>query len=400
MRFLFIFSFFFSFNIICLAQNIQQKIDLYNQKIKKYLLLSSKDSNSIKVNETGLVFKNKILVNWDSLQTIENQYLKKIKQQKARLLLQKFSVVSDKPLLGWKIALDPGHFAGDLQTAKIEGKYLQMMLSDSTQIEFWESHLAWATAKLLQEKLENAGATVMLTRSKPEFTAFESTFKTKYQEYLQRHYGSEFQMRQSIKSKKTRMPLPQNTFFQVSFKRSELRKRVEKINAFQPDLTLIIHYNVDEKNTGWGKPVSKNFSMAFVGGAFELDDLKEESLDDFVRLMCTQNTENSIQLAQKVLQFHEKDAKVPIVTINNDQDYLQDKCLYAGVQGVYARNLLLARAIEGVVCYGESLLQDSDQEIRRLNEKTLKVGDIYTSPRVAEIADAYFKGILVYCQNP
>ncbi|KOY86836.1 hypothetical protein AD998_12400 [bacterium 336/3] len=400
MRFLFIFCFSLFFNSIGLAQDIQSKIALYNQKIKKYLLLSSKDSNLVKVNETGLVFKKKILVNWDSLQKIENLYSIKIKQQKARLLLQQFSIVPNKPLLGWKIALDPGHFAGDLQTARIEGKYLQMTLSDSTQIEFWESHLAWATAKLLQEKLANAGATVMLTRSKPEYTAFESTFKSEYQEYTHRHMYAEQKMRKSMKSQKTRMPLPQNTFFQVSFKRNELRKRVEKINAFQPDLTLIMHYNVDEKNTNWNKPISKNFSMAFVGGAFELEDLKEESLDDFVRLMCTQDTEKSISVAQKVLQFHQQDAKVPIVSLANDQDYLQDKCLYTGVQGVYTRNLLLARAIEGIVCYGESLLQDSEQEIRRLNEKTLKVGDIYTSPRVLEIAEAYFKGILAYAQNP
>ncbi|MCU0437427.1 MAG: N-acetylmuramoyl-L-alanine amidase [Raineya sp.] len=397
MRLFFVFCIFL--NSICLAQDIQPKIALYNQKIKQFLLLNPRDTVSVQVNEKGLFFKKKLLMDWDSLQKIENQYLNKIKQQQARLLLQQFSIIPAKPLLGWRIALDPGHFAGDLQTAKIEGKYLEMMLSDSTKIEFWESHLAWATAKLLQERLENAGATVMITRSRPEYTAFESTFKTKYQEYLQRHYGSESLIRQSIKSKKTRMPLPQNTFFQVFFKRDELRKRVEKINAFKPDLTLIMHYNVDEKNTGWDKTVSKNFSMAFVGGAFELEDLKEESLDDFVRLMCTQDTEKSVLLAQKVLHFHQKDAKVPIVPLKNDQDYLQEKCLYTGVQGVYARNLLLARAIEGVVCYGESLLQDSEQEIRRLNEKTLKVDDIYTSPRISEIADAYFKGIMSYCQN-
>jgi len=399
MRFIATIGICFLLHCTCLAQDIQQQIAFYNQKIKKYLLLHPKDSALVRVDSAGLHLKNKLWVSFDSLRLLQSQQQKEQQQKNIRLFQYKWLGFPDKPLLGWRIALDPGHFAGDLQTAKIEGKHLQMILSDSTQIEFWESHLSWATAKLLQERLEKAGAIVMLTRSKPEFTAFEQTFQTYYQEYQHRHYTSEYRMKQSIKSPKTRMPLSKNTYFQASFKRAELEKRVDKINEFKPDLTLVMHYNVDEKNEGWDKPVSKNFSMAFVGGAFELDDLKNGSLKDFVRLLCSQDTEKSILLAQKVLKYHEETAKVPVVTLQNDQNYLQDKCLFTGVQGVYARNLMLSRAIKGTVCYGESLLQDSEQEIKRLNEKTLKVGDILTSPRVAEIADAYFKGILAYCQN-
>ncbi|MDW8296668.1 MAG: hypothetical protein RMJ97_07255, partial [Raineya sp.] len=166
------------------------------------------------------------------------------------------------------------------------------------------------------------------------------------------------------------------------------------INTFEPDITLIIHYNVDENNSPWKKTTSQNFAMAFVAGAFEANDLqKPEEIENFVRLLCSSEIEESIELSEKILQAHEKIAGVPIVPLQNDQKFLQKYCLPTDKKGVYARNLMLCREVKGILCYGESLLQDSEQEIRKLNEKTFKVGDLLTSPRVLEIANAYWHGI-------
>lgn len=354
-----------------------------------YLLKGEKTQKKVWQDSFILLAEKKI--KQDTLEILANDYQKQFEKYQRKKIRNKFNCFfGKKPLWGLKIALDPGHFAGDFATAQIEGKYIQMTLADSTQILFFESHLAWATAKILQEKLERQGAIVLLTRSQPHYTAFEKTFQEHYQEYLK-----DFQEKnQKIRAKRKPKALNESLFFQRIFRKQELQERVRKINDFEPDMTLIIHYNVDEHNAPWKKPVNQNFSMAFVGGAFEWQDLDESSTDDFLRLLLSQDLPLSIQLSEKILEKHQKIAEISQIEIENSQNFLKDKCLFTGKKGVYTRNLLLSRAIKGIVCYGESLLQDSQQEVKRLNEKTLEVGKIWVSPRLQEIAEAYFWGII------
>lgn len=363
------------------------------EKLSQYLLKGEQVRKNVRLDSIGLQIKTaKKIYHFplDSLQKLLAHYEYQAQEQKRKwLLLQLRNQFFGLPkFTGLRIALDPGHFAGDLATAQIEGKYLQMLLPDSTQIEFYESSLAWATAKILADSLQKHGAEVMLTRSKHNFTAFEKTFEQVYFEYT-----NSFAKQSKGKSKKLK-PLPRQLFFRNHFKKKELEERVRKINAFQPDMTLIIHYNVDENNAPWKQTSSQNFAMAFVAGAFEAEDLqKNEEIESFIRLLCSKEIEKSAELAEKILQSHEKVADVPIVPLQNNQNFLQKYCLWTGRRGVYARNLLLCREIKGILCYGESLLQDSKQEIRKLNEKTLKIANLYTSPRVIEVGNAYWHGI-------
>ncbi|GAB4124069.1 MAG: hypothetical protein OHK0045_04420 [Raineya sp.] len=365
-----------------LSKNLQEKAFSY--------LLKGEDARSKVWQDSFLLIAGK-KIKADTLATIANYYQKQLEKYRRKKIISKINYfLAKKPLWGLKIALDPGHFAGDLATARIEGKYIQMTLPDSTQIAFFESHLTWATAKILQEKLEQAGAIVMLTRSQPYYTAFNKTFQEHHQAYLKEW---ETQMK-TKKRKKIGKPLNESLFFQKIFRKQELQERVRKINEFEPDITLIIHYNVDENNAPWKKPVKQNFSMAFVGGAFEWQDLDKSSTNDFLRLLLSQDLPLSIQLSEKILQKHQEIAKISQVELSNSQNFLQEKCLFTGKKGVYARNLLLSRAVKGIVCYGESLLQDSEQEVRQLNEKSLQIGEIWVSPRLKNIAEAYFAGIM------
>lgn len=360
------------------------------QQAFQYLL---KDENvQKKVWQDSFLFLAGKKVKIDTLQTLSDYYQKQFeKHQKKKILVTLNPFFGIKPLTGIKIALDPGHFAGDLPTARIEGKYIQMSLTDSTEILFFESHLAWATAKILEEKLQKQGATVMLTRSKSNFTAFEKTFQEHYQEYIQEP-EKQTKPHKNRKAKK----LDEKQFFQKIFRKKELQERVRKINDFAPDITIIIHYNVDENNAPWKKPVPYNFSMAFVGGAFEFQDIGKGETEDFLRLLLSKDVQLSIELSEKILQKHQKIAEISPIKIENSQKFLKEKCLFTGKTGIYARNLLLSRAVKGVLCYGESLLQDSQQEVKRLNQKTLQVGEIWVSPRIEEIAEAYFQGIMSY----
>ena len=381
---------------ICLAFLLfvaETKAQYLSKKIQEnaFLYLLKGEKTQKKVWQDSFLLLSGIKIKLDTLDILAKDYQKKNEKYQRKKIESKFNhFFGKKPLWGLQIALDPGHFAGDFATARIEGKYIQMTLADSTQVLFFESHLAWATAKILQNKLEQQGAKVMLTRSQPQYTAFEKTFQEQYQEYL-----SNFKEKnQKVPTKKKPKLLNESQFFQRIFRKQELQERVRKINEFEPDITLIIHYNVDENNAPWKKPVKHNFSMAFVGGAFEWQDLDESSKDDFLRLLLSQDLALSIQLSEKILQKHQKIAEISQIEIENSQSFLKDKCLFTGKKGVYARNLLLSRAVKGIVCYGESLLQDSEQELKRLNEKKLQVGEIWVSPRLQEIAEAYFWGIM------
>ena len=57
------------------------------------------------------------------------------------------------------------------------------------------------------------------------------------------------------------------------FRDFDLNNRAKIMNDFFPHASLIIHYNVDEKNNPWKQTTKKNYTMAFIGGAFTRDNL-------------------------------------------------------------------------------------------------------------------------------
>lgn len=291
-----------------------------------------------------------------------------------------------QPLKGKKIALDPGHFAGNIATAKVEGKYIQMELAGGQKIEFFESELAWYTAKILEEKLKALGAEVLLTRNAYNLTAFDDTFENWLKKYCE-----EKNLKQSLSQAE------KNLLLTKEFLKPELAARADKINGFAPDLTLIIHYNVDANNTGWKQTVNKNFSMAFVGGAFKKDELSlPEQRFNLLRLLLTDAIPASIDFSAKVLDELKKQLKIPILKANNDQKFTEENCILTTYEGVYARNLTLARKIYGTICYIEPLLQDNLEECRKLNRRTLLFQGKKISPRLEEVAQVYLDAIVRY----
>ncbi len=117
------------------------------EKLSQYLLKGEQVRKNVRLDSIGLQIKTaKKIYHFplDSLQKLLAHYEYQAQEQKRKwLLLQLRNQFFSLPkFTGLRIALDPGHFAGDLATAQIEGKYLQMLLPDSTQIEFYESSLA------------------------------------------------------------------------------------------------------------------------------------------------------------------------------------------------------------------------------------------------------------------
>ncbi|MDQ3049116.1 MAG: N-acetylmuramoyl-L-alanine amidase, partial [Bacteroidota bacterium] len=247
-----------------------------------------------------------------------------------------------KRLKGLRIAIDPGHIAGDLPTGEMEGKYLKFKkdtlrdLMDS--IEIAEGILTHATATLLKAKLEAEGAEVFLTRKENGMTAFGKTFEEWLREDKKKVVDSLYtlgrislQQKQFFQSNKP----SRRDIFRVIFKDLELQERGKIINTWRPDLTIIIHFNVDETNTGWTKPTQRNFNMAFVGGAFMKSDLSStEKRFEFLRLLLSDDLERSINLSAEVLKSFEAELKVKTAS-PKDAKYLKEGCILTEKPGVY-----------------------------------------------------------------
>ncbi|HXC03217.1 MAG TPA: N-acetylmuramoyl-L-alanine amidase, partial [Bacteroidia bacterium] len=301
-----------------------------------------------------------------------------------------------KPIDGIRIALDPGHTAGTLENGKLEQKYLEIK-QDSVNgipkdVELVEGQLTMRTALILKKKLEEAGAEVMLTR-KPDETAFGISYAEWKKKYLHQALDSLVKCKSITPQKKTFIltKAKDKQIFMEVFRDIELRKRADLINDFLPDITVIIHYNVDEKNVDWKKLSDKNYVMTFIGGAMTPAELnKSEKRFEFLRLALCNDLDKSEKLSSCVVQRFSQTLNVPVAA-KNDATYLHDNCLTTSSSGVYCRNLILCRIVHSTLVYGETLYQDNREECYRL----MQVSD--SDPgRVQEVAQAYYAGILDY----
>ena len=310
-----------------------------------------------------------------------------------------------KPLAGLRIALDPGHIAGDYPTARLERKSVQIKKDSLKGIyqhdTIIEGKLTLATALLLKKKLEDAGATVFITREKDNFSAFGKDYDSWVKEDMKRCLDSAVSRGHiSPREKTIYTTKPQRkVIFREFFLQEDLRERARRINAFNPDLTIIIHYNVDEKNEGWTKPTKKNFCMAFIPGAFMGGRMeKKEARFNLFRLLLTDDLAASAVMAGLLCEQFQNDLNVSLAG-PEDAAYLKESCTQAPPpqKGVYCRNLALTRLISGPVVYGESLYQDNLDEYKNLSIKNFKDGK--TPDRVVKVAEAYYKAILAYFLN-
>ncbi|HEU4719495.1 MAG TPA: hypothetical protein VFU15_16745 [Bacteroidia bacterium] len=309
--------------------------------------------------------------------------------------------MQEKPLNGFRFAIDPGHFASDSATAHIEDKYLDFYENvpgaDSVRIFFWESMLTWQTAVLLAQKLRDAGAEVMMTRQSYGLTAMGKTFQQWKQDDYPRCLDSLLALdptNKNLRALKSGKKKDDRSIFRFVFRDVELKKRADLINAFHPDLTVVIHYNVDNENKDWKKPTDKDFCMTFVGGSFERGELDDPGKRfDFLRLLLTDDIPQSISACGIAAKQFSEDLDVPLAK-SSDASYLQKDCIYAGEPGVFCRNLALTRMITGPVIYGETLYEDNVKEAFLLNQTpSPAIRNDLEETRVEEVADAYFRAV-------
>lgn len=313
------------------------------------------------------------------------------------------------PLAGWRIAIDPGHMAGEQTFAKeVEGKYMSMPDTAATyhqEIAFFESELTLATALILKDSLERLGATVFLTRNQ----LGKASHGLSFSEWKQVAFTDSLD--RAVKAGKMsyskaiwwKNQASDAAIFKSYFNRSDLHHRIKAIRGFEPDITLIIHYNVDSPNweqrleNGDFLPGLRNYSMAFVSGSFlpgEVSRVEDRVM--LLRLLISDDYARSVALSRSFIEASHAYTGVPPVESDSELSYLKRYSRYTGAPGVFARNLTLTRNLSGAICYGESLCQDARWEAFRLNQRDMVVRDLSVSSRVAEVAQAYLEGVKEY----
>lgn len=313
------------------------------------------------------------------------------------------------PLRGMRFAIDPGHIASDTAQGRMEDKYLLFKTfsgGDSVTISLAEGMLTWKTANALAVLLRSEGAEVFMTRKRPELTAFGKTYAQWKKDDFKRTLDSllvenpaDINLRR-IKNGRLR---DENSIFRYVFRDAELRKRSVLINEFHPDLTVIIHFNVDEKNRPWDHPSAKNYCMTFIGGSFQAGELGDpERRFDFLRLLLTDDIENSRSIAGLTALELKSELDIPLAK-PADATYLNEHCMEAGLPGVFCRNLSLTRLVQGTLVYGESLYQDNREECLLLMKKAPLRAEgpqsLTGNERLDEVAEAYHKAILLWAKT-
>lgn len=288
------------------------------------------------------------------------------------------------------VAIDPGHFGGNQEEAAVERRIVNVegsQIGEKKNHSFHEAELTYATALLIKEKLEALGAHVMITRPNGA-GAKKKSFNKWLQEDFKLDLEQQFRSSQisetfyndlriiNIDSLSSRS---RNTVFEF-YKFLDFRARIDKINDFNPNVTLVLHFNATEGSKPYGterftKPVKDNYSMAFIPGAFmpgELD--KHEAILDFTRLTLSPDFENSERLAHLILKQHQASMKVPPIGYDSLKG-LKNNVNKTQYEGVFARNLPMTRMVRGPVVYLESFCQDNIDMMKQLIKKDVTVTD-------------------------
>ena len=247
------------------------------------------------------------------------------------------------PLKDLRVAIDPGHIGG--QWAKMEGRWYQL---DSKGIEIKEGELTLLTAKLIKQKLQSLGATVVLLRDQHEPV---TKLRPRHFEGLARKVLlSRGQNAEGLALKRESELL--------FYRKHEIRRRAHIINnTIKPDLTICVHFNAE----AWGNPnrpklINRNHLHLLVNGNYSSNEfrLEDNRFHLFKRLLQnTHNEELAINIAVASSMANEtglppyKYSTSNAKLINHEQVY------------IYARNLLANRIYHCPVIFLEPYVMNS-----------------------------------------
>lgn len=266
------------------------------------------------------------------------------------------STEPQKPLKGLKIALDPGHIGGDW--AELEGRYFKL----NNDPPVLEAKLNLITCKILAERLESDGATIIWAKHGYEPTTDErpDSLHREAIAALASPSGSTSGSSDEVfglRADRAHARHPQFSEHRVDneaallfYRVAEIRARAELVNDKHPDLTVCVHYNADD----WGDPnhptlIGSSKLIIFVNGSYEKSELGYDDVryDMLRKLLDRDAVEEERGCALVGKQMLDALGYPP----ESFAAYFARRV--TDVPSVYARNLLANRLYHGPVIYCE-----------------------------------------------
>lgn len=299
----------------------------------------------------------------------------------------------DKPLLGLRIALDPGHLGGDW--ARMEGRWFKP--EGFRPIK--EGDLTLQVAKILKTRLEAWGAEVFLTRdtSEPVTTLRPMDLEEKTQEYLEDSQDLNLNAPQEF----TGLPreeqirrISELLFYRVA----EIRARAASINEkFRPDLTVCLHFNAGD----WGNPeaptlAASNHLHILIPGAVEseewaLEDIRFES----TRRILDGSHAVEQRLAESIAKALADSTRLMPALVPGGSVKKVGENPY-----VWSRNLLATRLYQNPTVFIEAYVMNHPEVVARIEAGDFsgrrKIGDQEHSSIFQDYAEGLAQGILDY----
>jgi N-acetylmuramoyl-L-alanine amidase len=343
-----------------------------------------------------------------------------------RAIAQNVKNGSDRPLTGLKIAIDPGHMGPaptlDLASGKmsdwdrVTGKFVQVQTKFTkagkrfvNNRKVSEGQLNLWTALLTANELEALGAEVRLTRTQDGTVTTETVqnfnsapFLNQYfynsldawmSDYL--HLSDDDLAREIIKAPQAALiKTPTQQVQQLFIAGADLEARAKIIDAFNPDITLDIHFDASRSDA---LQKSTDDVEAYVPGAFRQSETGSRNVRAMAlkHLLEARRWNESVNLATTITGDMAQNLNLPLFKAPAFMTAVKVK------DGVYARNLFITRrALSGLVVYLECLHYDHVNEHSKLSvlDGTAQFkGSVFKYPtRLNKISDGIRSGLLKY----
>ncbi|MGC1480304.1 MAG: N-acetylmuramoyl-L-alanine amidase, partial [Chthoniobacterales bacterium] len=281
-----------------------------------------------------------------------------------------------KPLLGVRIAIDPGHIGGSY--AKMEERWFQ--IGDSKPVT--EGDMTLAVSRLLTPRLEALGATVFVTRrTTAPTTSLRATRLLGEARTALRDRGR-LVTRKSVQDESERL------FYRVA----EIRKRAEIVNKqFKPDVVICLHFNAES----WGDPdnptlVDKNHLHFLVSGAFSEGELTyEDQRFEMLDKLLSRIFREELAVTESVAASMAKATGLPAFV------YLGPNAVKVGSSPfVWARNLLANRLYRCPVVFLEPYVMNSQPVFKRVQAGDFEGKQAVDGKMQESIFREYARGIV------
>lgn len=328
-------------------------------------------------------------------------------------LLNALKNPTNLPLAGLRIALDPGHMGGDFWDEKT-GKFVH----DRKGRKLSEGVLALQISMLLEKSLTALGAQVKITRYHlaPVTTLPYESFDLRERALLAVREDSlspwfQSLLSTSVPGQKLYQAFEESSRFKNLFSNSQrwdyyiegydLDARVDSINEFNPDLTLIIHLdagNIGPDSNGVN-PKPYDGTKVYVPGAFFSNEFTSRDDRKFFgrHLLGATSWSDSVQLARS-LAHHLHDG----LGIGYDKTDIKNSIEIE--PGVMARNLRVQRRLTSqATAYVECLYYNDPREFEALlkttHSMTIDGKEMPYSDRLEQIATSIRDGILDFSRS-